>query len=92
MNNMYRETFGRVDGKVVIDEIATYEKEDNYGDRIIVAVVKFSNEKFGYGIQYLTDDPDGDVEYPKFYIKETGKTEEAAIEDAEEYFNECCRS
>lgn len=88
-NNEFRETFGRVDGKNVVEEITTFEKEDNYSNRSIVAVVKFKSGKYGFGTQYLSDDPDPEVELPKFYIKiDNLDTEEEAIDVAEKYFNE----
>ena len=88
-NNKFRETFGRVDGKNVVEEITTFEKEDNYSNRSIVAVVKFKSGKYGFGTQYLLDDPDPEAELPKFYIKSDNlNTEEEAIDDAEKYFNE----
>ena len=49
-NNKFRETFGRVDGKNVVDEIITFESEDNYSNRSIVAVVKFkSGPRYVFG-------------------------------------------
>jgi hypothetical protein len=89
MKDKYAETFGRVDGEEVVDEITTFEYEDNYSNRSIVAVVKMSTGKFGYGTQYLTDDPDPEAEWPKFHIKENNfDSEEEAIEAAEKYFDE----
>ena len=84
-------TFGRVDGKDVVEEITTFEKEDNYSNRSVVAVVKFSTGKFGFGTQFLVDDPDPEAEYPKFRIKERNiNTEGEAINAAEKYFDEHC--
>ena len=88
-NNEFRETFGRVDGKNVVEEITTFEKEDNYSNRSIVAVVKFKSGKYGFGTQYLSDNPYPEAELPKFHIKiDNLDTEEEAIDDAEKYFNE----
>ena len=88
-NNEFRESFGRIDGKNVVEEITTFEKEDNYSNRSIVAVVKFKSGKYGFGTQYLSDDPDPEAELPKFHIKNDSiNTEEEAIDIAEKYFNE----
>lgn len=88
MSESYIETFGRVDGDRVIDEICTYEKEDNYSNRTIVAVVKFATGYFGFGVQYIEDDVECE-EYPKFFIKRNDFVDETdAIEAAEKYFNE----
>lgn len=88
MSNSYTETFGRVDGEHVVNEICTYEKEDNYSNRTIVAVVEFKSGYFGFGVQYIEDDVECE-EYPKFFIKRRGLADETtAIEEAEKYFNE----
>ena len=87
----YVETFGRVDGENVIEEICTFEKEDNYSNRTIVAVVKFKTGRFGYGIQYVEDEVECD-EYPKFKILDSSfDTEDFAIDEAEKYFNKNVR-
>ena len=88
MSNSFIETFGRVDGEYVVNEICTYEKEDNYSNRTIVAVVEFKSGYFGFGVQYVADDDECE-EYPKFYVKQNDFIDETeAIEAAEKYFNE----
>ena len=88
MNDKFHETFGRVDGENIVDEITTFESEDNYSNRSIVAVVKFKSGKYGFGTQYLSDDPDPEAELPEFHIKyDNLDTEEEAIDIAEKYFN-----
>lgn len=64
------------------------KKEDNYSNRSIVAVVKFASGKYGFGTQYLSDDPDPEAELPKFHIKIDNLDTEEAIDAAEKYFNE----
>ena len=84
-------TFGRIDRKDVVEEITTFEREDNYGNRSVVAVVKFSTGKFGFGTQFLADNPDPEAKYPKFHIKKRNfNTQEEAINSAGKYFDEHC--
>lgn len=87
MEKIMRETFGRVDGENFIDEIATYEYEDNWSNRTIYAVLKQKDGKYTIVTQILTDDPDPEAEWPKAIVVAKDIVDEnEAIKRCEEMF------
>ena len=88
MKTILCQTFGRVDGIKYIDEIANYEYEDNWSNRIIYAVLKQNNEKYTIARQFLTDDPNPEAEWPKISVMAKDIVDESeAITKCEEMFN-----
>lgn len=87
MEDITMQTFGRVDGENFIDEIATYEYEDNYSYRNIYAVLKQKDGKYTIVIQMLADDPDPEAEWPKAIVVAKDIVDENdAIKRCEEMF------
>lgn len=84
--------------RITLDELyekahAFYEAEDNYSNRTIVAVIKDESfppteNKFVWGVMYVSDDPDPEAELPNFYIKGQGLTEDEAVKAAHTYYDE----
>lgn len=90
MNNLYYETFGRVDGELYDDELSVIEYEDNYSNREYYSVEHQIDGK-GYTIlkQVVWDDPDPEAEYPKATVLEKDIVSlDEAIKKSKTYFEE----
>ena len=87
MEDITMQTFGRVDCEKYIDEIATYEYEDNWSNRTIYAVLKQCDGNYSIVTQILTDDPNPEAEWPKAIVVAKDIVDEnEAIKRCEEMF------
>lgn len=90
MNNLYYETFGRVDGKLYDNELSVIEYTDNYGNTEFYSVEHQIDGK-GYTVlkQITWDNPDPEAEYPKATVLEKDIVSlDEAIKKSKTYFEE----
>lgn len=86
----YLETFGRVDGEEIIEELDEFTKikEDNDSNRIYVTVVLLNDGTFAFGVQFVPDEVYNEA-YPMFHIKGSGyETKEEAANAAAKYWED----
>jgi hypothetical protein len=66
-----------------------YEFEDNYGTRVIVAVVYDDDlDSYEWGVMVVDDDPDPEADLPKFVVYENLLPKDEAIKRSKNYFDQ----